>query len=44
MERDDGMYGRMVQVVRKLAPKKYPRILGNLSKDKRASILGYFAK
>ena len=26
------------------APKKYPRILGNVSKDKRASIQGYFAK
>ncbi len=26
------------------APKKYPRILGNVSKDKRASIQYYFAK
>ena len=26
------------------APKKYPRIRGNVSKDKRASIQGYFAK
>ena len=28
----------------KATPKKYPRILGNVSKDKRASIQGYFAK
>ncbi len=26
------------------APKKYPRILGNVSKDKRQSIQGYLPK